>query len=76
MWLQAVELELGMVFGAVYHAQEEIESKRKEDFVRGELSIPNDRRIVVILGFGFSKKKQDAKHLHPRYEIIRYDSFD
>lgn len=75
IWLQAVELGLGGAFGAVYHSQDEVESQRREDFVREKLSIPSDRQVVAILGFGYPESIPDEKKLLPRDEIVRYGTF-
>ena len=75
MWLEAVELKLGAAFGAIYHAQDKEESKRREDFVRKALSIPSDRKIVAVLGFGYPENQPPRKKLLPREEIIRYEAF-
>ena len=71
IWLQAVELGLGAAFGAVYHSQDKEESKRRENFVRKELSIPSDRVVVAILGFGYPKEFPEKKKLLPREEIVQ-----
>ncbi|MDP4084121.1 MAG: nitroreductase family protein [Bacillota bacterium] len=76
IWLEIVELGLGAAFGAVYHSENKEESKKRENFVREALSIPEDRRIVAILGFGYPNDEPKSKKLLPRDEIIHYDTFN
>lgn len=75
MWLAAVELNLGAAFGAIYHAQDEEESMRREDYVRKTLSIPADRKIIAVLGFGYPEHQPPKKTLLPREDIVRYETF-
>lgn len=75
IWLSAVEQGLGTAFGAVYHSEDPNESKKRENFVRKQLLIPDDRRIVAIMGLGYPKGEPKTKKLLSRDEIIRYDHF-
>ncbi|BCJ88202.1 nitroreductase family protein [Effusibacillus dendaii] len=75
IWLAAVELGLGAAFGAVHHTQDAEESERRETFVRSALSIPDDRRILAILGFGYSKQNPVPKQMYPRETVVFYDKF-
>lgn len=75
IWLAATSLQIGAAFGAVYHTEDAEESKKREDFVRSTLSIPSDRRIVAILGFGYEKHPPKEKKLLPRDEVVFYDQF-
>lgn len=75
IWLTAADLNIGAAFGAVYHAEDAAESKRREDFVRDALVIPNDRRVIAILGFGYPEEGLSAKQLPPRESIIKYGQF-
>lgn len=75
IWLTAAELQLGTAFGAIYHSEDAKESKRREDYVRKALSIPDDRRIVAILGLGYSAQQPKQKQLPPREEIVFYEGF-
>ncbi|WP_102345071.1 nitroreductase family protein [Bacillus sp. Marseille-P3661] len=76
IWLQAVESGLGVGFGAIYHSEDPVESKKREDYVRAELSIPSDRRIVAILGLGYQDTPPQPKKLLARDTIIYYEKFN
>jgi nitroreductase len=75
IWLEAVELGIGAAFGAIYHAEDANESKLREEHVRSALGIPDDRRVVAILGVGYPEKEPDAKKLLPRETVVHYESF-
>jgi nitroreductase len=74
-WLEAVESGLGAAFGAVYHSEDPVESEKRESFVRQQLSIPKDRRIVAILGLGYQNAEPQPKKLLPRDEVVHYENF-
>ena len=65
----------GVGFGAVYNFEDAEESAKREDWVRNSLNIPNNRRILAILGFGYPENKPKAKKLPSKEEIIYYESF-
>jgi nitroreductase len=75
IWLSAVELGLGAAFGAIYHAEDTVESEKREVYVRKALSIPDDRRIVAILGLGYAAAQPKQKKLPPREDIVYYEGF-
>jgi len=75
MWLRATVLEVGVGFGAVFNFEDENESAKRKEWVRNSLNIPNDRRILAILGVGFPENKPKAKKLPSKEEIIYYESF-
>lgn len=75
MWLRATELEVGVGFGAVYNFEDETESSKREVWVRNSLRIPNDRRVLAILGIGYPENKPKEKKLPSKEEIIYYESF-
>ncbi|RBW68174.1 nitroreductase family protein [Bacillus taeanensis] len=75
VWLTAVDLELGAAFGAIYHAEDQSESEKRESFVRKALNISDDRKVVAILGLGYPEKQPDKKKQFPREEIIHYEKF-
>jgi len=75
IWLRATELEVGVGFGAVFNFEDEKESAKREEWVRNSLNIPNDRRVLAILGIGYPETKPKAKKLPSREEIIYYESF-
>lgn len=70
MWLRATEFGVGAGFGAVYHHEDANESAKREEWVRQALKLPEDRRIVAILGLGYAKNQPAAKTLPPKDEII------
>ncbi|MFC7391750.1 nitroreductase family protein [Scopulibacillus cellulosilyticus] len=75
IWLLATHLELGTAFGAIYHADDAEESERRESYVREKLNIPEDRRIVAILGLGYPQETPKPKQVPPKESIIFYDQF-
>lgn len=75
IWLEAEEMGLGSAFGAVYHSEDEVESKQREDHVRNLLEIPDNRRIVAVLGLGYSNQELKPKKHIPREEIVSYEKF-
>lgn len=76
IWLAAVNTGLGCAFGAVFNATDEVESEQREMYVRDALNIPNDRRVLAILGLGYAKEKPKKKDLPNKKEIIHYGLFD
>lgn len=75
IWLEAVEQGLGAAFGAVYHAEDEQESEKRENHVRKLLDLPKDFRVVAALGLGYPDQELKPKKHLPREEIIQYESF-
>ncbi len=75
IWLTATDLGLGAAFGAVYHSEDQIESKRREDLVCNGLNIPNDRRIIAIIGLGYPQEKPQAKKQLSRDQVVYYERF-
>lgn len=75
IWLAAEEVGLGLGFGAVYHSEDADESKRRENHVRQALNIPQDRRIVAILGLGYPAEKPKEKKFLNKHETIFYETF-
>lgn len=75
IWLAAVNEGIGCAFGAVFNAMDEKESVEREAFVKEELHIPKDRRVLAILGMGYAKEKPNKKKLSGKTEIIHYGSF-
>ncbi|WP_141604552.1 nitroreductase family protein [Terrilactibacillus laevilacticus] len=76
IWLSAVELGLGAAFGAVFHAEDHIESNSREIHVKKTLEIPEDRRVLAIMGLGYPEKQPASKELIPKDEIIHYHKFN
>ncbi|WP_299095798.1 nitroreductase family protein [uncultured Metabacillus sp.] len=75
IWLAAVNAGLGCAFGAVFNAADEVESEQRETYVRNALNIPNDRRVLAILGLGYGKDQPNKKELVKKNEIIYYHTF-
>ncbi|MDQ0215991.1 nitroreductase [Oikeobacillus pervagus] len=75
IWLTAVSLGLGAAFGAIYHSEDQVESKKREDIVREALSIPEDRRIMAILGLGYPKEQPKPKKMLSKNDIVFYENF-
>ncbi|MGP4041506.1 nitroreductase family protein [Gracilibacillus sp. D59] len=74
-WLEAVEKGLVGAFGAIYHAEDAEESERRESHARKVLSIPEDRRVVAIIGLGYPDETKPPKKHIPREEIVHYEQF-
>jgi nitroreductase len=74
-WLEAVEQGLGAAFGAVYHAEDQQESEKRESHVRKTLNIPENRRIVAIIGMGYPAEVKPPKKLLPKDEMVHYEKF-
>jgi nitroreductase len=75
IWLSAVNSGLGCAFGAVFNSTDEVESAERENYVREALKIPNDRRVLAILGVGYAKEKPYKKELPSKNEMIHFGSF-
>jgi nitroreductase len=75
IWLRATDLGIGVGFGAVYHHEDQNESTKRETWVREALQLPDDRRVLAILGLGYPKDKPKLKSLPQREEIIHYERF-
>lgn len=75
IWLTAVDLGLGAAFGAVYHAEDEVESKKRESYVRKALSIPDEHRVVAIVGFGYIAKEPKPKTLPSKSEVVHHEKY-
>ncbi len=74
-WLEAVEKGLVGAFGAIYHAEDPEESERRESHARNVLGIPNDRKVVAIIGLGYPDETKPPKKHIPKEEIVHYDRF-
>lgn len=75
LWLTAVSLGLGFAWGAVYHAEDALESKRREDTVRNLLQIPDSYRVIAILGMGYAALKPSAKEMYPLERVFHKGRF-
>lgn len=76
IWLAAVELGLGAAFGAIYHAEDAKESAIRENIVRETLLIPDDRRVVAILGLGYPDQSPPPKKHVSRDSLVHYEQFN
>ncbi|KAB7707420.1 nitroreductase [Bacillus aerolatus] len=75
IWLAAEQEQLGAAFGAIYHSEDAEESEKRESHVRKALSIPDDRRIVTVMGIGqISAEPKPKKHI-PFEEIVYREYF-
>lgn len=75
IWLGAVELGVGLAFGAIHHTQDSQESDRRESYVRNALSIPADRQVLAILGLGYPKEPPAPKDMYSRERVVYYNRF-
>ena len=75
IWLEAIEVGLGSAFGAVYHSEDEEESQMREGYVSNLINIPEEQRIVAVLGLGYPAMTPDPKKHVPREEVVFYEKF-
>lgn len=75
VWLAAVSLGLGGAWGAVYHAEDAEESKRREDHVRRLLRVPESYRVLAILGFGYPDEVPPAKSKYSLERVLHREAF-
>ena len=74
IWLAAVEHQLGAAFGAIYHATDEEESMKRENHVKQTVNIPDDRRVLSIIGLGYPKQDLKPKKHLPRESVVYYET--
>lgn len=75
IWLQCVEEGLGSAFGAVLNNEDEEESAERESFARKILDIPEEQRVIAVLGIGYPREHPEPKQHVAREEIVRYEKF-
>jgi len=75
IWLAAVNEGLGCAFGAVFNITDEEESYQREEYVRKALSIPEDRKIISILGLGYMDEHPPKKNMIPKEDLVHYEVF-
>jgi hypothetical protein len=74
IWLEAVEVGLGSAFGAVYNAEDEQGSVKRESYARNLLGIPEECRVVAALGLGYPNETPKPKKNVPR-EVVYVEKF-
>ncbi|NLI68046.1 MAG: nitroreductase [Bacilli bacterium] len=75
IWLQCVEEGLGSAFGAVFNNEDEEESIQRESYAREILEIPDENRVIAVLGIGYPKEHPAPKKHIDREKIVRYEKF-
>lgn len=75
LWLASTEEDLGAAFGAIYHSEDESESEKRENHVRRLAGIPDDRRIVAVIGIGEADENPKPKDHLPLDEMVHYGKF-
>jgi len=75
VWLTAVSLGLGAAWGAVYHSEDAEESARREYYAREQLNIPDDYRVVAIIGLGYPAAEPPAKKMYPMEEVMHQEVY-
>lgn len=63
LWLAAVDLGVGMAWGALYPSEDAEESRRREEYVRRLLHIPEQFRVIAIWGLGWLKEVAPSDRL-------------
>lgn len=76
LWLQAVSLGLGAAWGAVYHAEVADESARRESYARAQLGIPENLRVVAIIGLGYPAMEPGPKEMYPVERVLHMERYD
>ncbi|MDQ0232553.1 nitroreductase family protein [Metabacillus malikii] len=76
IWLAAVNEGVGCAFGAIVNTMDNVESYQRESFVREALSIPEDRRVLAILGLGYANEKPLSKEMLKKSDIIFTEKFE
>lgn len=75
LWLAAVDNGLGAAWGAVYHSEDAEESARRENHVRTHLNIPEEYRVVAIIGLGYAAAGPKPKTMIPLERIYHEGMF-
>ena len=75
LWLAAESLGLGAAWGAVYHAEDAEESRKREAHVRGLLNIPERYRVVAGIGLGYPAVRPGPKEMYPRERVLHRETF-
>lgn len=75
LWLAATSLNLGAAWGAVYHSEDSAESAGRESYVRGLLHIPDELRVVAIIGLGYPEVEPQPKQMYALETVLHQDSY-
>jgi nitroreductase len=75
LWLAATADGLGAAWGAVYHSEDAGESARRETHVRNLLGVPDEYRVVAVIGLGYPAARPPAKDMHPPERVLHRESF-
>lgn len=75
LWLTAVAEGLGAAWGAVYHSEDNEESLKRESYVRGLLDVPEDQRVVAVIGLGYPASEPQPKTMYPLENVFHRDSY-
>jgi nitroreductase len=75
LWLSATSLNLGAAWGAVYHSEDSTESAARESYVRSLLHIPEDLRVVAIIGLGYPEIELQPKQMYPLETVYHQDAY-
>ncbi|WP_019636784.1 nitroreductase family protein [Paenibacillus fonticola] len=75
LWLTAVSYGLGAAWGAVYHSEDMAESVQRESHVRSLLHIPEDMRVVAVIGLGYPAAAPEPKKSEPLQAVFHQESY-
>lgn len=75
LWLAATSLGLGAAWGAVHHSEDPEETKRREDYTRGLLNIPESVRVVAIIGVGYPAIDPPPKAMYPLEQVLSWEKY-
>jgi nitroreductase len=75
LWLTATSLGLGAAWGAVYHSEDKEESSKRENFVRDFMQIPDNLRVVAIIGLGYPDVEPEPKQLYPLEAVFHREVY-
>jgi nitroreductase len=76
VWLTATSLGLGAAWGAVYHSEDNEESRRRESYVRGLLGVPDPMRVVAVIGLGYPAIEPEPKQMYPLERVLHLERFN
>jgi len=75
LWLAATGEGLGAAWGAVYHPEDAAESARREAHARSLLDVPEEYRVVAVIGLGHPAARPPAKDMDPPERVLHRESF-